>query len=577
MAFKHFNPAKILHIVFFLTLIVIVFNPALSPGIAEEGQGGEVVKELPIEKVGEDANQLLERINTNTEKARAYRKAMEGASAEDRLVTQIQLTLLQDKIIADVHQLADTLLALEEEGKQPELRGQAESALTQVMPWFTALIKQLRGEIDKVRASRIKATAAERPVIESEIAQLTARLNQLYKMDFTQLEKMEALGMDSQNAKAQLIQQLTERADEMYGRILLANQRMDDLDLRLKEIPDDADAAIIKVAVKKSLNTNTDGMAKILDLMDGLEIDTKLYRAQLVDVTQDLSSGLTDTGVAISLVSQYTQRITGWLIDSGPKVLLKLLLFCVIILVFYFIKRGIRAGLEKALSKSSLNLSELARRMIVSTVANLVLLFGFLVALSQLGISLGPLLAGLGVAGFIIGFALQDSLSNFASGVMILIYRPYDVGDLIDVSGAYGRVHKMNLVSTTITTLDNQNIVVPNNKIWGDVIKNVTAQNIRRVDMVFGIGYSDDIEKSEGVLYEILKAHDKVLDDPQPVVKLHTLGESSVDFVVRPWVNVADYWDVYWDVTKAVKQRFDAEGISIPFPQRDVHVYNTDQ
>lgn len=577
MAFKHFNPAKILHIVFFLTLIVIVFNPALSPGIAEEGQGGEVVKELPIEKVGEDANQLLERINTNTEKARAYRKAMEGASAEDRLVTQIQLTLLQDKIIADVHQLADTLLALEKEGKQPELRGQAESALTQVMPWFTALIKQLRGEIDKVRASRIKATAAERPVIESEIAQLTARLNQLYKMDFTQLEKMEALGMDSQNAKAQLIQQLTERADEMYGRILLANQRMDDLDLRLKEIPDDADAAIIKVAVKKSLNTNTDGMAKILDLMDGLEIDTKLYRAQLVDVTQDLSSGLTDTGVAISLVSQYTQRITGWLIDSGPKVLLKLLLFCVIILVFYFIKRGIRAGLEKALSKSSLNLSELARRMIVSTVANLVLLFGFLVALSQLGISLGPLLAGLGVAGFIIGFALQDSLSNFASGVMILIYRPYDVGDLIDVSGAYGRVHKMNLVSTTITTLDNQNIVVPNNKIWGDVIKNVTAQNIRRVDMVFGIGYSDDIEKSEGVLYEILKAHDKVLDDPQPVVKLHTLGESSVDFVVRPWVNVADYWDVYWDVTKAVKQRFDAEGISIPFPQRDVHVYNTDQ
>jgi small conductance mechanosensitive channel len=261
-------------------------------------------------------------------------------------------------------------------------------------------------------------------------------------------------------------------------------------------------------------------------------------------------------------------------VDDGPELFFKLLLFVGILYLFRFAKRLVRAGLERAINGSNLNLSELAHRMIVSTVSNLVMIFGLLIALSQLGISLGPLLAGLGVAGFIIGFALQDTLSNFASGIMILIYRPYDVGDLIDVGGVYGEVNKMTLVTTSILTLDNQMIVVPNNKIWGDVIKNVTAQDMRRVDMVFGIAYNDDITKTEEILNDILRSHDKILDNPEPMVRLHTLGESSVDFVVRPWVKIDDYWDVYWDVTKTVKLRFDDEGISIPFPQRDVHVYN---
>ena len=214
--------------------------------------------------------------------------------------------------------------------------------------------------------------------------------------------------------------------------------------------------------------------------------------------------------------------------------------------------------------------------MIISTASNLVMILGLMIALSQLGISLGPLLAGLGIAGFIIGFALQNTLSNFASGIMILLYRPYDLGDLIDVGGTFGKVEKMTLVSTSILTVDNQMFVIPNNKIWGDVIKNVTAQDMRRVDMVFGIAYSDDVSKAEAILNDILKSNDKVLDEPEPIVRLHTLNESSVDFVVRPWAKIGDYWDVYWDVTKAVKLRFDKEGISIPFPQRDVHVYNKD-
>jgi small conductance mechanosensitive channel len=155
---------------------------------------------------------------------------------------------------------------------------------------------------------------------------------------------------------------------------------------------------------------------------------------------------------------------------------------------------------------------------------------------------------------------------------MILLYRPFDVGDVVDAGGVSGKVSHMSLVNTTFMTFDNQSLVVPNNNIWGAVITNVTAQRTRRVDLVFGISYGDDIEKAERVLHEIVESYDAVLDDPEPMIKLHELADSSVNFIVRPWVKTDDYWDTYWDLTKAVKQRFDKEGISIPFPQRDVHI-----
>jgi small conductance mechanosensitive channel len=226
---------------------------------------------------------------------------------------------------------------------------------------------------------------------------------------------------------------------------------------------------------------------------------------------------------------------------------------------------------KKALGSSRVHLSALLRDMIVATVRNLVILLGILIALSQVGISLGPLLAGLGIAGFIIGFALQDTLSNFASGMMILIYRPFDVGDFVTAGGVTGKVSHMSLVNTTFKTIDNQVLIVPNNLVWSGVVTNVTAQRLRRVDLVFGVAYSDDVEKVEEILADIVASHELTLDNPEPMIKLHELADSSVNFVVRPWVKTDDYWDVYWDLLRTVKMRFDAEGITIPFPQREIH------
>jgi small conductance mechanosensitive channel len=210
--------------------------------------------------------------------------------------------------------------------------------------------------------------------------------------------------------------------------------------------------------------------------------------------------------------------------------------------------------------------------MAASLIGNAVFVAGILFGLSQMGIELGPILAGLGIVGFIVGFALQDVLGNFAAGVILLSIRPYDVGDMIEAAGVYGEVSHMSLVSTTILTIDHQTLVIPNGKIWGGVIKNVTYQRTRRVDMSFRVSYADDVDHVEKVLAGILEDHDKVLKDPKPLLKLHKLDENAIEFIVRPWVNTADYWDTYWDVTREVKRRFDEEGITIPLAQREVRV-----
>ena len=266
--------------------------------------------------------------------------------------------------------------------------------------------------------------------------------------------------------------------------------------------------------------------------------------------------------------------VSGWLTstEGGLRWIKQIFLFVVIVLAAWILARLIGKAVKKAVVRIE-GASELLKDFIVNITRKIIFIVGFVVALSFLGINIGPLLAAIGAAGFIVGFALQGTLSNFAAGIMILIYRPYDVGDLVEIGDSFGSVDAMTIVSTTLRTLDNQKVVLPNNMIWGDKIINATGSDKRRVDMVFGIGYSDDIAKAQKILEEIVMTHEAVLEDPEPIVKVHELADSSVNFVVRPWVKTDDYWDVYWDVTRTVKERFDAEGVSIPFPQRDVHMH----
>ncbi len=218
-------------------------------------------------------------------------------------------------------------------------------------------------------------------------------------------------------------------------------------------------------------------------------------------------------------------------------------------------------------------MSDLLKHFLNTIVRRIVLFAGFVVALSTMGVNVGALLALIGGGAFILGFALQDTLGNFAAGMMLLFYRPFDVGDAVEVGGIPGKVDHVSLVNTNIRSFDNKVCLVPNKQVWGQVITNLTGADERRADMVFGIGYGDDVDKAKAILEKIVAEHELVLKEPAPTIELNELAESSVNFICRPWAKTADLWRVHWDITKRVKKEFDAAGITIPFPQRDVHIH----
>lgn len=324
---------------------------------------------------------------------------------------------------------------------------------------------------------------------------------------------------------------------------------------------------------ERKVTNSTKGLEKLISIADQLNINTTNYKRQLFSTTGNLTEDILNFPVITAILSNWISSGSNWLLKHAPDQLLKFFVFVLILFATRMVARLTSRVVLKAVVQPHLRMSKLMQDFFVSMSSKLIYFIGILIAFSKIGLDLAPVLTGFGVAGIIIGFALQDTLSNFASGMMLLIYRPFDVGDLVEAGGVSGKVSSMSLVNTTIKTFDNQIIILPNSKIWGDVIKNVTHERLRRVDMVFGIGYNDSIEKAEKILAEIVDAHPAALKKPEPNIRVHVLGASSVDFIVRPWVKTDDYWDVYWDVTREVKLRFDKEGISIPFAQQDVHVH----
>jgi small conductance mechanosensitive channel len=202
-----------------------------------------------------------------------------------------------------------------------------------------------------------------------------------------------------------------------------------------------------------------------------------------------------------------------------------------------------------------------------------VIVVTILAVLSQFGVQTASLVALLGTIGLAIGLALQGTLSNVASGVMLIVLRPFHVGDSVDIGGTTGVVDEIGLFTTDMHTFDNVAITMPNSNVWGNMIKNFSRNNTRRVDMQFGIGYSDDIDKAIKVIKEILSTDERILAEPEALIAVKTLGDNAVNIIVQPWTETANVWPLYYDVTKRVKERFDEEGISFPFPQRDIHVF----
>jgi small conductance mechanosensitive channel len=270
-------------------------------------------------------------------------------------------------------------------------------------------------------------------------------------------------------------------------------------------------------------------------------------------------------------MEEFLTKLPDYLIDYGIKIIAAVVIFIVGRWVAKLVSRLVRKLLLRA------NVDETLANFARNLSFYLVLAFVIIAAIDKIGVKTTSLVAVLGAAGLAVGFALQGALSNFAAGVLIVLFKPFRVGDFVEVAGTIGGVEQITIFNTILNHPDNRRLIIPNALITADKITNFTAIDMRRVDMVFGISYGDDIKKAKDILLNLVKSDPRVLKEPEPVVAVSELGDSSVNLVCRPWTKPDNYWDVLFDTTEKGKMELESAGISIPFPQRDVHMIQETQ
>ncbi len=264
---------------------------------------------------------------------------------------------------------------------------------------------------------------------------------------------------------------------------------------------------------------------------------------------------------------RYGDKAAELLMTYGPKFILALVTLIIGLWLIRLLQRGVDRAMDRAKIEPTL------QRFLLSLTSVFLKALLFVSVITMIGVETTSIIAMMGAAGLAVGLALQGSLANFAGGVLILLFKPFKVGDVIEAQGFLGTVREIQIFNTILTTLDNQRVVIPNGLLSNDCIKNVFAEPTRRVDMTFGVSYEDDVRKVRGVLEQLLEADPRILASPTPEVYVAEHANSSVNFLVRAWVESGNYWPVYFDMHEQVKIRFDSEQITIPFPQRDVHFH----
>ena len=575
------------HAVIVLTLVLALGTTPLTHAEKAPVDTQASANQPETVKIDPDkARKILEKTAAHTETLGSLRDDITKLSADLQQAKDEEQVVVRDhrrrkytELRDELGKLVGNIVELEAAGEETrEARKAAAAAAGQVSDWLKAEVNDSLALLASLDEKIKSASESDAPELRQQVtAERKAVDDQLAGL-LENTDLLEQLGLDSKPDLTYLDKTLVQRAENLAARLQYLIDQRDGLRKQGIGASDD-DKKLLKekvAALNGRVAATADNLKLTIDLMSERKLDTTEYKQIVISSTGEITKEIFETRVALGLLQQGLDSGKEWVVENGPQWAFKLVIFVLILVVFSMLSNIVRRIVSRALASSRVHASKLLQDLLASFAGKAIFLVGILIALAQLGIQIGPVLAGLGIVGFIIGFALQETLSNFAAGVMILIYRPFDVGDAVETGGISGKVKQMNLVSTTITTFDNQRVIVPNRKIWGDVIRNINAEKTRRVDMLFSIGYDDDPDLADRILHEIVDHHELALDDPPPVIRLHTLGESSVDFIVRPWVKSENYWEAYWHITRAVKKRFDEEGISIPFPQQDMHIYSHD-
>jgi small conductance mechanosensitive channel len=548
----------------FLVLLIAVSGAAHAAEDVEGIEEVEEVEEVQEPSLSEQAEGYLETIDRLEDEYGQLRT--ESAATDDvdaKAVAEVQQRHRLIEWMRTVDRLIDNLVAQQKQGLDvSRLLPKTRKLLWRVDRRLPKIVDQFAKENADLRAMLSDASAEEFKGIQAQVRGTEESLNETVRFYLTHIEHMDALELGSKRARSDAAVKLAKRADDLAARLELASARLGEAEENSGSQADAEDEANVRVA-QEALDHVATSLWTTCDVMEELDLPTAKYRQALILATGELTTDVFDTEVVGGLIEDAVEASNRWLEREGPVLAGRLSLFFGILAIFWVLARIVRTATARIAESTASQLSELARRMLVTMAARLVLLVGFFVALSQLGVNVTALLAGLGIAGFVIGFALQETLGNFAAGGMILLYHPFDVGDVIDASGVFGTVHNMNLVSTTILTFDNQMTIVPNSRIWGNVIRNATALEKRRVDLSFRLSLDVDAEQVEALFQKMCSDHDAVLADPPIAIKVQEVTPEGILFVVRPWVMTEDYWESLWSLNREAHLRLNAAGIRV--------------
>lgn len=531
----------------FLLLFIITIS---APSFAKQNEASLTQAEI---------TQISNKMKSLTENA----KTLKG----NRLsIVQLEIYNMNEKLRKEISNAVTR-----KDHDAPFLKAQ----VTLQVKYYDFYLKYVENQLDEQQNSIEDATKEDRLLMQIPLNEMRVAQAVLYAEQYQNYAWLQLLDVKVDDE----LQNFTERLDKLahYTSSALNYSLMhrDLLQAQVESLPQSqVDKINLEISyLQRDIDTYSKALSRLVDTADALDINTVELRHELFVATGNITHDLLSWAVLKSTVMGWSSQFMNWFLSNSPNMIFNVFMFVLILAIAKIIAQITHNLLNKAVKASHLKLSNLMQQFIVSMSVKLIFCVALLIALAQIGLDLTPVIAGLGVAGIIIGFALQDTLSNFASGMMLLIYRPFDEGDWINAAGVEGTVSHVSLVNTTIRTFDNEVLLVPNSKIWMEVIINRTYEKVRRVDMVFGISYSDSIPQAEAIFEDVLNADERILKTPAPMIKVDKLNDSSVDFIVRPWVRTEDYTDVMRDCTREVKMRFDAEGINIPFPQRDVHLH----
>jgi len=396
--------------------------------------------------------------------------------------------------------------------------------------------------------------------IEARIRGNEESLDEAVRFYLSHIEHMDLLELGSTKARAIAAEALESRAGYLAARLELVSQKLGEAG---KLDGSGAEGEVTVHKAQEELDRIAASLWTVCDALDELDLPTAEHRRILILATGELTTDVLDVDVIAELADNAFKKSQIWIEQRGPVLFGRLARFFGVLVIFWILGGITRRVVARIVKSSGEQMSTLAQRILIVSASRVVLAIGFFLALSQIGVNVTALLAGVGIVGFILGFALQETLGNFAAGAMILLYQPFDVGDVIEAAGVTGTVDRMNLVSTTILTFDNQTLIVPNSRIWGDVIRNSTAMDRRRVDLSFPLALDVNVEEAEALFDSMCRAHPAVLDDPEPAIRVSEITGAGVLFVVRPWVRTADYWSTFWDLNREAQVRLAEAGIQI--------------